>query len=613
MAGTKQLWSLVGFGEAMIRFAPVSDPGENGQTFLRSVGGDELNVCVDLAKLDTPDATHPAPQWVSVLPTGPLGDLVAESGERVGVSLAHTKRIPHSDIGIFTVLPELKTVHYQRRNSAFAKHVPASFDWQSILAPKPDGTRHWLHVTGITPLIAESPRLSWTLALQAACELGVPVSMDFNHRKQLGTLSELWAVVLPHLSQLEVLILSVGSMVELAGLCGIPVPSEAVPLLDPSWRALVATLRRTWRVRRLAVCFKTRDANGLQRRWSAIADASGVHTTVAAPVYHTPKDECGGGSAWAAGLLDCFMRGIVPLESPDVSPNSGDDVAVSALAIAARHADLLAAMCQESAGDHSQVTRVEFEAALSGGTMQTALCLSDLPGAESEEKKTLRALKSCGVLAILRAKNTDAAVERGLELIALGCKAIEVTLDTADWRRVLKTLAEQSPPDVVVGVGTVMDDTVACLEEIKALGGKFALSPINPIGLIPECKRLGLLAVPSGLSSNECWDLKRQGAQMIKLFHAGQVTAKILKSMLGVTPLAAMNIMPSGGVSPDNVDEWLDAGAAIVGMGSNLAGKDIGFPTGSVEFDKARAAWNETGRATAEAVFAKVAARYAKH
>eukprot|EP00041_Stephanoeca_diplocostata_P026027 m.693728 g.693728 ORF g.693728 m.693728 type:complete len:312 (+) comp22875_c0_seq5:154-1089(+) len=223
MAGTKQLWSLVGFGEAMIRFAPVSDPGENGQTFLRSVGGDELNVCVDLAKLDTPDATHPAPQWVSVLPTGPLGDLVAESGERVGVSLAHTKRIPHSDIGIFTVLPELKTVHYQRRNSAFAKHVPASFDWQSILAPKPDGTRHWLHVTGITPLIAESPRLSWTLALQAACELGVPVSMDFNHRKQLGTLSELWAVVLPHLSQLEVLILSVGSMVELAGLCGIPV------------------------------------------------------------------------------------------------------------------------------------------------------------------------------------------------------------------------------------------------------------------------------------------------------------------------------------------------------------------------------------------------------
>lgn len=63
---------------------------------------------------------------------GPLGDLVADSGGQVGVSLTHTKRIPHSDIGIFTVLPELKTVHYQRRNSAFAKHVPAQFDWRSV-------------------------------------------------------------------------------------------------------------------------------------------------------------------------------------------------------------------------------------------------------------------------------------------------------------------------------------------------------------------------------------------------------------------------------------------------------------------------------------------------
>lgn len=55
------------------------------------------------------------------------------------------------------------------------------------------------------------------------------------------------------------------------------------------------------------------------------------------------------------------------------------------------------------------------------------------------------------------------------------------------------------------------------------------------------------------------------------------VGPKILKSMLGVSPLAAMNIMPSGSVSPDNAEEWLEAGACVVGMGSNLAGKDIGF------------------------------------
>jgi 2-keto-3-deoxy-6-phosphogluconate aldolase len=89
-----------------------------------------------------------------------------------------------------------------------------------------------------------------------------------------------------------------------------------------------------------------------------------------------------------------------------------------------------------------------------------------------------------------------------------------------------------------------------------------------------------------------------------------QVTAPILKSMLGVSPLAVMNIMPSGGVSPDNVDEWLDAGAAIVGMGSNLAGSDINYPTGSPAYDKAKAAWDATGRASAKLVFDRIAKRY---
>ena len=68
-------------------------------------------------------------------------------------------------------------------------------------------------------------------------------------------------------------------------------------------------------------------------------------------------------------------------------------------------------------------------------------------------------------------------------------------------------------------------DAVFC----ACAGGKFALSPINPTGMLVECKRLGLLGVPSALSSNEMWEMHRQGAQMIKMFHAGQVTAKILK------------------------------------------------------------------------------------
>ena len=82
--------------------------------------------------------------------------------------------------------------------------------------------------------------------------------------------------------------------------------------------------------------------------------------------------------------------------------------------------------------------------------------------------------------------------------------------------------------------------------------------------------------------------------------------------MMGVSPLAAMNIMPSGGVSPDNAEEWLDAGSAIIGMGSNLVGKDINYPTGSEEYLKAKADWEATGKAKAQTLFDMVIARFGK-
>jgi len=68
-------------------------------------------------------------------------------------------------------------------------------------------------------------------------------------------------------------------------------------------------------------------------------------------------------------------------------------------------------------------------------------------------------------------------------------------------------------------------------------------------------------------------------------------------------------VLPSGGVGPDDLDAWWDAGATCIGMGSNLAGKDIGFPTDSPAFAAARADWEASGKAKAAQVFTKAAAR----
>ena len=137
-------------------------------------------------------------------------------------------------------------------------------------------------------------------------------------------------------------------------------------------------------------------------------------------------------------------------------------------------------------------------------------------------------------------------------------------------------------------------ETVGHLSIAASLGASFALSPIDPTGFVDECHRLGLLAVPSAFTSNEMWALHRRGVKLIKLFHAGLASPSILKSMLGVGPLGTLSIMPSGGVSPANAREWLDAGAAVVGMGSNLVGK-LTVPQ-----------WDKKAKAAAAKLFANV-------
>lgn len=601
--------TFVGFGEGMIRFMPLEPATANhlAQPFLRSIGGDELNVAVAMA------LTGCSARWLSVLPSGPMGDILADSCAHFGIEY-RGPRVDGADVGVFHVLPERKTVHYQRRRSAFALHEPDSLDWDELLL---SATRPWLHMTGITPLVSPAARVSWDRALDAAARAGVPTSLDFNHRKQLGTLEELWAIVGPHADKFEAIILSVE---QLHGLAALLLPGATEPLAadadDGPFLSRMESLRALWRCKRVCVCRKVRDAAGVQKRWSLKVEAGAEpESTAATPVYHVPKDECGGGSAWAAGLIRAlhFDR---------------EGGSASSRGRLLRRADLLSALCQETAGDFSAVTGAELRAAeakyIDGGAEcrlpgaeagGAGAAFPPLPSAEAARgmvEATVAGLKGAGVLAILRAKgDPEVAIARGVELAAMGCRAMEVTLDSSDWAAVLSGLRKALPAEVMLGVGTVMDDTVCQLGRIKSLGGTFALSPIDPTGFVEECGRHGLLAIPSAFTSNECWDLHRRGVRMIKLFHAGLVSPSILKSMLDVTPLGRnLNIMPSGGVSPANAQSWWDAGAAVVGMGSNLVGKDVGIARAAPSFGAAVAEWEASGRQTARKLYEEVGVRF---
>ena len=302
--------TIFGYGEAMIRYAPTSSTAttdvEKGQPelYLRSIGGDELNVMVALARISY--SAH----WVSVLPNQVLGNVVKTCANGAGVSTKYSQfTSANSEVGSFTVLPKEKRVHYRRASSAFWKDKH-NFDWDKIIKEmKPS----WCHATGITPLCGDNAAISWVNHVDACGNNKIPISIDFNHRPALGTLEKLWNLMQPIIKQNEMvklLIFSLKTLRQVSLLCGVEDVPEAsifehnggtasrnnmnkrqklangnssvgISESNPVWHELMERLFNKLGGRvNIACCFKTRDSNGVQTRWSTIVDSNGIHNYI---------------------------------------------------------------------------------------------------------------------------------------------------------------------------------------------------------------------------------------------------------------------------------------------------------------------------------------------
>ena len=145
--------------------------------------------------------------------------------------------------------------------------------------------------------------------------------------------------------------------------------------------------------------------------------------------------------------------------------------------------------------------------------------------------------------------------------------AHELFSELAKWSR-------QALPDLVLGVGTVMDPGTCSL--YIQLGAQFIVSPVLNEEMAKVCNRRKVLWLPGCATASEINRAEELGAEVVKLFPGPTVGgATFLKAYLGPCPWS--NIMPSGGVSPteENLKEWFSAGAFCVGMGSQLISKEI--------------------------------------
>lgn len=181
--------------------------------------------------------------------------------------------------------------------------------------------------------------------------------------------------------------------------------------------------------------------------------------------------------------------------------------------------------------------------------------------------EALRAILRAKVVPIIRTASRDWAVRVAEVLADAGLAVIEVTFTVPDAAQVIQSLRSRFP-GVLVGAGTVTGGAIA--EQAVDAGAQFLLSPALSPGMVEVARRHGVLAVPGAFTPTEVLQALDHGAELIKIFPAETGGPRHIRAMLA--PLPQARLLPTGGVTPENIAEWLQAGAAAVGIGSALVG-----------------------------------------
>lgn len=181
---------------------------------------------------------------------------------------------------------------------------------------------------------------------------------------------------------------------------------------------------------------------------------------------------------------------------------------------------------------------------------------------------TLKALKDCGVVAVIRGDSKEVGVGISKACVEGGVKAIEVAYTNKFANDIIREVSEiyAGQEDVVIGAGTVLDAETA--RSAMLAGAKYIVSPAFDLETAKICNRYKVPYLPGVMTINEIITAHEAGVDFVKLFPGSAFGQGYVKAIKGPLPYA--NIMVTGGVNIDNLDSWIKAGVDAVGIGGEL-------------------------------------------
>ena len=183
-----------------------------------------------------------------------------------------------------------------------------------------------------------------------------------------------------------------------------------------------------------------------------------------------------------------------------------------------------------------------------------------------KKNEVLQKIHELGLLAVIRGPSAHLTIEMVDALVAGGVSGIEITYTTPDAESVVSRLNKKYGDEILLGMGTVTnaDQVISA----RQAGAKFLVSPICDAQLVRAMVSSGLVVMAGALTPSEVFQAYSLGSDVVKIFPGSLGGASYMKALKG--PFPQIPMMPTGGVSPENIGDWFASGAVAVGAGSGL-------------------------------------------